>query len=145
MIKETITYVDFNGTTRTEDYHFNLTRTELLEIAMDLPAGLTDNIAANENKTDVEAAALIFSALGGQGVTQFFKKLILKAYGVKSLDGRRFEKSEQLSTEFSQTPAFDQLYYEIITSDTKAADFVNALIPESVLKNAPAALPKAVQ
>lgn len=149
MLKETITYTDFNGTERTEEFFFNLNKTELLEIAMDLPNGLTDNIAADERKTDVEAASLILKALGGKGVTQFFKELILKAYGEKSLDGRRFikidENGRRLADEFVQTPAFDQLYYEIITSDTKGADFVNKLIPDSLLKNAgPAALPNAI-
>lgn len=135
MFTKTIKYNDFNGTERKEECHFHLSKTELLEIAMELPEGLTDNIAAKPERTAVEAGSLILRALGAKGVTQFYKTLILKSYGVKSLDGRRFEKSEQLSAEFSQTPMFDELYYEIMTNDDKATEFVNNLIPESVLKD----------
>lgn len=136
MLKKTITYTDFNGVERTEDFNFNLNKTELIALTMELPEGLADNIVTDGSKTELESAALIMKALGSKGVTEFFKMLILKSYGVKSLDGKRFEKSEQLSTEFSQTPAFDELYFSIITDADAAAEFVNGLIPESLLKNA---------
>lgn len=139
MITEKITYTDFNGNERTEEFLFNLTKTELLELAMELPEGLADSIVQEKDDSELKSATLIMAALGSKGVNQFFKSLILKSYGVKSLDGKRFEKSEKLSTEFSQSPAFDELYFGMITDANKAAEFVNNLIPESLLKNATAA------
>lgn len=136
MITKTIKYTDFNGKEREEEALFNLTRTELMEIAVDLPEGLIDNVTDEEKTTDEQRAKAIFAALGGKGVSKFIKDMLLKSYGIKSLDGRRFEKSEQISTEFSQTMAFDQLYYELLTDDVAAAQFINGIIPESILDNA---------
>lgn len=144
MITETITYKDFNGVERTEEHLFNLTKTELLEVMMELPGGLMEGVMAEKDQTELGSAKLIMAALGNKGVNQFFKSLILKAYGVKSVDGRRFEKSEQLSTEFSQTLAFDDLYFRMITDANTASDFVNKLIPSSILNDAAKAAPNAI-
>ena len=59
----------------------------------------------------------------------FIKEIVLKSYGVKSTDGRRFIKSEELSTEFSQTPAFSAVMMRLMTDDTEAASFINGVIP----------------
>ena len=32
MLKKTISYVDYNGTKRTEDFYFNLTKAEISEM-----------------------------------------------------------------------------------------------------------------
>lgn len=50
-------------------------------------------------------------------------------YGEKSPDGKRFVKSEELSTAFSQTEAYSQLYMELATDADKAAEFINGVIP----------------
>lgn len=138
MFTKTITYTDFDGKERKEELLFNLTRTELMEIAMDLPEGLTDNIKVdtkNPDKIDDEVAARkILAALGGKGVVGFIKDLVLKSYGMKSLDGRRFEKTEAIRTEFAQTLAFDQLYYELMTDEKAALEFINGVIPANIAK-----------
>lgn len=144
MITETITYTDFNGKERTEDFLFNLNKTELFELMIELPDGLMDGVAAEQKPTELGAAKLIMAALGNKGVNKFFKELILKAYGEKSVDGRRFVKSEELSTAFSQTPAFDDLYFRMVTDANKAAEFVNQLIPASLLDSAKATAPTAI-
>ena len=144
MFTEKITYTDFNDVERTEEFHFNLNKTELIELTMELPDGLMDGVAAEKDQTELGAAKLIMAALGNKGVNKFFKELILKAYGEKSVDGRRFVKSEELSTEFSQTPAFDELSFKMITDANKASEFVNQLIPTSLLKDAAAVAPNAI-
>lgn len=138
MYTRTITYEDLNGKERKEEHLFHLTKTELMEIAMDLPEGLTDNIEVDTidpGKNDNEIAARkILAALGGKGVVGFIKDLILRSYGVKSLDGRRFEKTEALRTEFSQSLAFDQLYYELMTDEKASMEFINGVIPANITK-----------
>ena len=59
---------------------------------------------------------------------QFFEDLIKKAYGVKSEDGRRFMKSEEISRSFMESPAYEILFEELVTNDKAAADFVNAVM-----------------
>ena len=140
MFTKTITYTDFDNVERTETAYFNLTKSELLEISMKLPGTLLQDVADEEKITDEQRARRVLASLGNQGVTNFIKEIILKAYGKKSIDGRRFEKSEQMSTEFSQTLAFDQLYYELMVDSAKAAEFINNLIPESLIANSATSL-----
>lgn len=141
MLKKTVTYTDFNGTERTETLHFNLTQTELVELAIALPDGVSDIIKENPDGTVDEAQATrILEVLGGSGVYDFIKKLVLKAYGEKSEDGRLFKKTPALTEEFSYTMAYDAIVMELMTSDENAANFVNGLITAKVPGNK-AALP----
>ena len=129
MVKKKITYTDFNGNERTEDHYFNLTKTELTEIALGLPDGMDESEITEANE---QAAMPIIDKLGKDGVFKFIKELILKSYGIKSSDGKRFKKSEEISKEFSETLAFDQFFMELMTDDVKAAEFVNSIIPKDV-------------
>lgn len=133
MLKKTVNYVDFNGNNRTEDCYFNLTQTELAEILFQVPGDVTENLYQDDSEQAKEQAALkLLDKLGGDGVFQFVKDLMLKSYGIKSQDGRRFEKSEQISTEFSQTLAFDTLFMKLMKDDVAAAEFVNGVIPANL-------------
>lgn len=117
MRKETITYVDYNGTERTEDFYFNLTKAEIMEMEMGTTGGLAEMI----NR--------IVAAQDAPAIIKIFKDLVLKAYGEKSADGKRFIKSEELSTAFSQTGAYDQLFMKLATDSEAAANFVNGIVP----------------
>lgn len=118
MIKKTIKYVDFKGNEREEDFYFNLSKPELLEMELTTKGGMSDYLDK------------IVKAQSREELIKWFRIIILKAYGEKSEDGRRFIKSEELSTAFSQTGAFEQLYMELVTDEKKASDFINAIIPE---------------
>lgn len=122
MLKKEITYTDYNGTERTESFFFNLTQAELTEMEMSTTGGLTEMIKR------------IVSAQDTPAIISIFKKLILKAYGVKSDDGRRFKKSEELSKEFSETEAYSILFMELATNEKSASEFVNGIIPAEAAK-----------
>lgn len=117
MLKKTITYTDYNDVERTEDFYFNLTKAEMAEMELSTEGGLADMIKR------------IVAAKDTPTIISIFKKLILKAYGEKSADGKRFIKSEELSTGFSQTEAYSVLFMELATDDKAASDFVNGIIP----------------
>lgn len=141
MIAKTINYTDFMGTERTEELHFNLTQTELVELSMDLPDGLVESVNAENGEVDPNTVGMkILEALGGKGVFEFIKKLLLKSYGRIAEDGRRFEKSEKLSEEFSQTIAYDTIVMELMSDEEAAANFVNNVLSASANKKI-AALP----
>jgi len=118
MLKKNITYIDYNDTERTEDFYFNLTKSEVMEMEMSTTGGLANSITN------------IIAAKDTPSIIKIFKDLILKSYGEKSPDGKRFIKSDELSTAFSQTNAFSNLFMELATEDVKAADFVNGIIPQ---------------
>ena len=124
MIKETITYVDYNDIERTEDFFFNLTKAELMEIEMSTSGGL------------VEMINRIVAAQDAPSIIKVFKDLILKSYGEKSADGKRFIKSDEISTAFSQTEAYSELFMELATNAEAAAAFVNGIVPAEMAKEA---------
>ena len=129
MLKKTITYTDYNGNSRTEDFYFNLTKTELMKMEMGTNGGLSEMVKR------------IIAAQDQAALIQIFEDLILKAYGVKSLDGKRFEKSAQLSEAFAQTEAYDQLFMELATDADAAAQFINGIVPAEMAKELPKELP----
>ena len=124
MLKKEITYTDYNGTQRTETFHFNLSKAEIMEMELGTTGGYT------------ELVQKIIEAQDTASLIKIFKDLILKSYGEKSLDGRRFIKSEEISAGFAQTEAYSELFMELATDDKAAADFVNGIIPADVAAEA---------
>lgn len=123
MIKKTIPYTDYNGVERSETFHFNLNEAELAELEMGTTGGF------------VEMVNKIIEAQDTPSLIRIFKEFILKAYGVKSDDGRRFIKSKELSAEFSQTEAYSILFMELATDAKAAAEFINGVVPAKISKN----------
>lgn len=117
MHKRTIEFTNLDGNQDSEVHYFNLTQTELLELEASYDGGLEDRI-----KRIVEAEDT-------RSLIAEFKKLILAAYGVKSEDGKRFIKNEQLREEFTQSPAYDALFMQLATDEKAAADFVQGILP----------------
>ena len=126
MLKKTITFTDYNGNERTEDYYFNLTKAEIMEMQMSTTGGLAEMLQK------------IVAAQDAPAIIKIFKDIILRAYGEKSPDGKRFIKSEELKTEFSQTEAFSQLFMELSTNAEAAAEFINGIVPGDVAQKAAA-------
>lgn len=124
MLKKTITYIDYNENERTEDFYFNLSKAEALEMEMSTTGGLT------------EMARKIVAAQDTPALIKLFKEFVLKAYGEKSADGKRFIKSEEIATAFSQTEAYTQLFMELATDADAAAKFFNGITPSDTSKPA---------
>ena len=117
MLKKKITYTDYNDVERTEDFYFNLTKAEIMEMELGTSGGLAEMIQR------------IVDAQDAPSIVKIFKDLILKAYGEKSPDGKRFIKSKEISDAFSQTEAYSQLFMELATDTDAAAEFVNGIVP----------------
>ena len=120
MLKKIITYTDYNGVERTEPFYFNLSKAELMEMELGVTGGMTEML----NK--------IIDAKDAPSLMKTFKEMIMKSYGIKSDDGKRLIKSEELSIAFTQTEAYSVLFMELITDDKAAADFVNGIIPNEI-------------
>ena len=120
MLKKTIEFVDYNGVERKEDFYFNLTKAEIMEMEMTTEGGLAEMIEK------------IVATQNTPAIIKIFKQLILKAYGEKSPDGKRFIKSEELSNAFEQTEAYSELFMELATDADAAAKFVNGIVPSDV-------------
>ena len=128
MLRKTVIYEDYDGNERTEICHFHLNRTECMEIALDLPEGIVEQ-SENTNEPTIN----LVEKLGTKGIFDFIKNLVKKSYGIKSSDGRRFEKSEEILSDFMQTPMFDAIITELTTDDKAASDFINEVIPAKLI------------
>lgn len=126
MLKRTITYEDYNGNTRKEDFYFNLSKAELMRLQLGTVGGFSEMM---QRMIDAQDAPSIMNEI---------EKIILSSYGEKSPDGKRFIKSKEISDAFSQTEAYSQLFMELVTDDKKAAEFVVGLVPSDVASQIPA-------
>lgn len=117
MIKKTITYTDYDGNERTEEFFFHLTPAEATIMNLEMPGGVAKNLER------------IANGKNGQEMVNVFKDLILRSYGVKSPDGRRFIKNDEVRSEFEQTEAFSVLFMELVSDSEKASEFFNGVIP----------------
>lgn len=122
MIKKTVEYVDYNGNERKEDYYFNVSEPEILDGAVDDLSSLIKMIQSG-NDPD------------GKTIIKTFKELVLKAYGVIGDDGRRFVKSEELSTAFSQTEAYSKIFMGLATDTKEALLFIKGILPADIAKD----------
>ena len=117
MIKKTIKYVDYDGNDREEDFWFNLSKAEVAEMEASATGGLDKMI----NR--------IIAERDNRRIIDLFKDLILRSYGKKSDDGRRFIKNDELREDFKQTEAFSELFMELASDSDAAAEFVNGILP----------------
>lgn len=122
MLKKTITYTDYNDVERTEEFYFNLTEAEIMEMEMGTTGGMAEMIER------------IVAAKDAPAIIKIFKDIILKAYGEKSPDGKRMIKNDELREAFSQTGAYSKLFMELATDADKAAEFINGIIPNAPAK-----------
>ena len=120
MIKKTITFTDYNGVDRTEDFYFNLTEAELTEMELSMAGGYQQYV---QN---------VINAMDGPSLIRLFKDLIMRTYGIKSPDGREFRKSDEISRSFAQTEAYSKLFMELATDSKAAADFVNGVVSDDM-------------
>ena len=132
MLKKTITYTDYNGVERKEDFYFNLNKAEIMEMEMSTSGGMAEMLQKIVDSQDAPA------------IIKAFKELVLKSYGQKSPDGKRFIKNATLREEFEQTEAYSQIFMELATNAEEAAKFVNGIIPNDVAKELPKNLPSGI-
>lgn len=129
MLKKTIKYTDYNGNNREEDFYFNLNKAEIMKMEMSTTGGLAEKINRIVAAQDVPAIITVF------------EDLIQKSYGVKTADGRGFEKKQEYLDSFMSTEAYSILYMELATDAEKAAEFINGVVPADMSKQVQKAIP----
>lgn len=130
MLKRPITSTDFDGNTTTEEFYFNISRVELIEMEVSELDGLKATIEKIVATKDMKS------------LIKEFKKIILDSYGIKSEDGKRFVKSQELRDEFAQSGAFDVLFMDLATNETAAANFIMGILPSDMAEQLANATPQ---
>lgn len=118
MLKKTITYTDYDGNERTEDFYFNLSKAEVMEMELSTTGGMQKMLKKIVESKDTRR------------IVEIFKDIVLKAYGEKSADGKRFIKSKELADAFAQTEAYSELFMELAGNADAASAFVNGVMPK---------------
>ena len=122
MIKKTITYIDYNGNSRTEDHYFNLSKSEIMKMEMGVSGGLAEMIQR------------VIAAQDQPALMKIFEDFIHKSYGIKTPDGKGFRKTPEDLEAFIATPAYDELFMELCTNAEAASAFINGIIPADLAK-----------
>lgn len=130
MYKYTVKYTDFNGTERVEDFYFHLTKAELLDMNMSSSGGLLEVIKKIVESKDTNE------------LIKLFKQTIIMSYGIKSDDGKKFRKSDEIRADFMSTEAYSEIYMELATNAEKASEFINGILPADLAKAAQEAIDK---
>lgn len=118
MLKKEITYFDFDGNSRTENFYFNLTKAECMEMELGTSGGMQQMIEK------------IISEQDNKKIVEVFKEIILRSYGEKSPDGKHFYKSPEISASFAATEAYSELFMELATNADAASKFINGVVPQ---------------
>lgn len=116
MFKTNIKYTDYNGVERDEPFYFNLSKAELMEMELSTTAGMEEKIR------------MLISTNDNAAIMSTFKDLILRSYGIKSEDGRRFIKTKELRDQFEQSEAYSEFFIQIISDSSFQQKFINGII-----------------
>ena len=119
MLKKRVKYTDYDGVEREEDFYFNLNKAEVTEMELSESGGLSVLLKKIIDEKD------------SKRIVTIFKDIVLKSYGVKSDDGKRFIKSQELREGFSQTEAYAEVFMELATDAKAATTFINSVMPNS--------------
>ena len=122
MIKQTVTYKDFNGDEQTDDLYFNLTPEEVVSLQFSAKGGL-DVVLDKIIKTDDTVKLM-----------PLFKSIVDIAHGERSADGKNFYKDEQTLREFKSSGAYSELIVMLVTDPKIATEFTNGIMPEGLEK-----------
>lgn len=120
MIKKTITYDDFNGDKQTEEHYFHMSKMELVDMELSKEGGLSTFLPAIVKSGDTRK------------ILDIFRSIIAQSYGVRSDDGKRFNKDPKATEEFMNSLAFEAMFMELVSSETAAGEFVAGIIPKDL-------------
>ena len=127
MLKKIVHYTDFNGADRKDELYFNLTEIELTTIQAASKEGIEKELQTAVDDKDVYK------------ILEIIKLLIHKSYGIKSADGRYFEKSPEILHKFLSSAAYDSLMMDLFTDGgARGAEFIQGLMPADLVARATA-------
>lgn len=121
MYAKVIKFEDFNGVKREEEHFFNLNKAEVIKWLTTSGDYTLDKVLERLSKER-----------NGKKIMEIFEEMIKMSYGKPSLDGRKFEKTDDIWNDFYQSDAYSELFTELVTDAAKAADFVNKIIPKDL-------------
>jgi hypothetical protein len=117
MLKKTVTFEDLDGNEVTEDFYFHLSKADIIEMEASEQGGMAQHLAA-----------MIATNDNGQ-ILSAVKLILERTVGRRSEDGRRFERSKEITEAFMQSDAYSVVFMDLVTDAAKAAEFFKGVIP----------------
>lgn len=121
MLVKTIKYTDYNDVERTMTCYFNLSKPEVIKWQVGTEGGMA------------EVLQRIIEEKDPKKLFTLFESLIQLSYGIKSPDGIRFEKSEEITRAFMQTEAYTNFFMELGTNTESAIEFIKGIFPKDLI------------
>ena len=120
MWKFTAEYEDWNGNPRKRELLFNLTVAEMYSLQNSVKGGIETYYQRILDEQDNVA------------LYKRFEDLVKLTYGVKSDDGERFIKNDEVYNSFKESAAYDVFMQYLLTTEDGAAKFINGIMPTKV-------------
>lgn len=126
MLKRSITFKDLEKKDITQDFYFNLSTKELVEMEL-----------SGEDNSFMDEIQRIVNANKGATIIDTFQKIILRSYGERDVDGIKFNKIDDVTGaplyyRFMNHPAYDVLFVELCTDADAGALFINGVMPDDI-------------
>jgi hypothetical protein len=122
MLCKTITFSDYDGVQHTEDFWFNLSKPELAELMLatdgngDLRIYLQEIAASNDPSK----------------ILKEFRKIVGMSVGQRE-GSRRFIKSDDITGSFLESPAYEELFMELLQNPDQFVEFIKGMIPADMV------------
>lgn len=123
MLKKKITYTDYNGMERNDNFYFNMTEREVVMLLAQLGV---DDLKEYTNKL-VESG-------DSKAMFSFIDNIILSSIGAKSEDGKRFVKNKLIRDDFEQSEAYNVLFMDFLQNPSTASSFASAIVAKAKAK-----------
>lgn len=120
MLKKTIIFDNLDGEKVTEDFYFNITKAEVMEMEIAQKGGLSshlDEVIKSENNLEI---------------MRIFKEILKASIGYRSENGNRFIKNEEIWLNFYQSEAYSEFLMEFFTDPKSIAVFIEAVLPKDI-------------
>lgn len=124
MYTKKITYTDWLGNERTEEFNFTITKAALMEMQFEREGGMREYLQR------------IIDAKNRKELMEMFKDLVLRAYGEISEDGKYFIQDDNTKKRFASSPVYSMLFMKMTDDADFAKEFVNGILPPDLDKAA---------
>lgn len=137
MIKKTLTFKNFRNETETEDFYFNMSEGELTLMQV--------RAIDQKNESFSDKLDKISKGLQGAELADVIEDLVLRSYGIKSSDGKKFRKNPEILEDFTSSGAYSVLITELFSLEGSLTEFINMVVPEDLVKTAKTEAEKQVE
>jgi hypothetical protein len=118
MHARTMTYTNFDDEEVTEVFHFNMSKSDIIRLEAEKKGGFSEYLKEMVKTEDTPT------------LLAQFERILLMSFGIKSPDGKHFDKSEEISARFKNHAAYDKLFWEIFNDQDKLAEFLIEIAPK---------------